>query len=371
MCGCVFFKRVKQEWKKGETMKRVSQYAYINAKIRGMRSKLLPSSTMDSLVGAGNFETLIRLLEGTYYKALISSIPARELSPGRLDKVFSQDFMERFETVISFAPGGSKDLLNSMKKKFEATTLKTLIRAKAAKVDLDRAMRYVIPVGAFTEDVCRKLLEAKDIRELAGAIPEPDLRRAVGGALFEYEKLNVTFPIEAAVDQEVYGELWKDVKRLKGTDKPSGQKLIGAEIDAINTRSVLRSKVLGLEPEYAVSYLLKVNYRLRLKDLKEALGAESVSDAVKLLAMHQYRKVMMIALQKYMKEESLAAFELALDRLRAEASKKVSYTRSPFQVGTILSYLNLKWFEIRNLKAIVTGKVDGLSPGHIREFLVY
>lgn len=352
-------------------MKRVSQYAYINAKIRGMRSKLLPSSTMDSLVGAGNFETLIRLLESTYYKAVISRIPARELSPESLDRVFSQDFMERFETVISFAPGGSKNLLDSMKKKFEAATLKTLIRAKVAKVEIDRAMRYAIPVGAFTEDVCRRLLGTKDIREFAGEIPEPDLRRAVGGALFEYEKLNATFPLEAAVDQQVYGELWRDVNQLKGTDKPSGQKLIGTEIDAINTRSVLRSKVLELEPEYARSYLLKVTYRLRHKDLKEALEAESVSDAVKQLAIHQYRKVMMIALQKYMKDKSLAAFELALDGLRAEASKKISYTRSPFQVGTILSFLNLKWFEIRNLKAIVTGKVDGLSPGHIREFLVY
>ncbi|MFX0096747.1 MAG: V-type ATPase subunit [Candidatus Hodarchaeota archaeon] len=352
-------------------MKRVSQYAYINAKIRGMRSKLLTSSTMDSLVGAGNFRMLIRLLESTYYKGVISSIPAGELDPERLDKAFSQDFMERFETVTSFAPGSSKGLLDSMKRKFEASTLKTLIRAKAAKIETDRAMRYVIPVGAFTEDICRGLLETKDIRELAGAIPEPDLRQAVGGALFEYERVNATFPLEVAIDQHVYSELWNDVKKLKGTDKPSGQKLIGTEIDAINIRSVLRSKILALEPELAVSYLLKATYRLGQKDLKEALEAESVSDAIEHLAIHQYRKAMMTALQKYMKEESLAAFEIALDRMRAESNRKVSYTRSPFQVGTILSFLNLKWFEIRNLKAIVTGKVDGLSPAHIRGFLVY
>ncbi|MHA1581624.1 MAG: V-type ATPase subunit [Candidatus Baldrarchaeia archaeon] len=51
-------------------------------------------------------------------------------------------------------------------------------------------------------------------------------------------------------------------------------------------------------------------------------------------------------------------------------SKSVSYGY-PFYIGSILCYLNLKWFEVKNLKTIVVGKEERVIPLHIRKYLIY
>jgi vacuolar-type H+-ATPase subunit C/Vma6 len=42
----------------------------------------------------------------------------------------------------------------------------------------------------------------------------------------------------------------------------------------------------------------------------------------------------------------------------------------PFHFGVVLGFLNLKWFETLNLKAVMHGKAEKIDPSIIRRTLI-
>ncbi|MHA1581628.1 MAG: V-type ATPase subunit [Candidatus Baldrarchaeia archaeon] len=136
-----------------------TKYAFINAKIRGMIGKLLTKTDIDSLIGADSFQTVVRLLEQSSYGPRLADLPFEEITSENLDKIFSEDFVHAFSIIHMSSPFYIREFLNRVCLKFEARTLKTIIRAKAANIEAEKAMRYLIPVGRFSRHVCEELLK--------------------------------------------------------------------------------------------------------------------------------------------------------------------------------------------------------------------
>jgi len=349
---------------------KVSKYAYINAKVRGMMGKLLTREAIDSLIGAESFQTMVRLLEQSPYGPKLVAFPFEQINSEILDRVFSEDFIETFSALYRSSPSDVKEFLNKIRMKFEARTLKTLLRTKVANLPLEEAMRYIIPVSVFTRPVCEELLKKKDLKEMVENIPIRIFRKALEENWRYYEETRNILPLEVAVDRVSFEEIWKYIKdNMGGLDKRVSRRVVGVEIDSINIKILLRGKLLGLDHLTIQKLLLRVNYRLRDEILRKSLEAKSVSEVVETLAVHPYDSILHDVLRKYEKKDLLTGIEVELDKLIYEASKKAGYGY-PFQIGTILCYLNLKWFEIKNLKTIVVGKEERIIPVHIRKYLI-
>ncbi|RLF03718.1 MAG: hypothetical protein DRJ64_07975 [Thermoprotei archaeon] len=349
-----------------------TKYAFINAKVRGMKGKLLTKMDIDSLIGADSFQTMVRLLEQSSYGPKLAELPFEEINSRSLDRIFSEDFIDSFSTIYRSSPLGVKEFLDEFCMKFEARALKTILRSKAADLEIREAMRYLIPVGHFTKQLCEELLREKDLRNIIEKIPVRIFRDALREKWRYYEETGNIFLLEIAVDQVAYEEIWKYIAKgkIKGKDKETAKKVIGTEIDTTNIKIVLRGKLLDIEPSLIQESLLKVSYRLKEDVIQRSLQVKSISEAVKILAVYPYEEALHKALRLYEEEKSLSVFETELDKFVYSISKRVSYGY-PFQIGTLLCYLNLKWFEVKNLKTIVVGKEERVIPLHIRKYLVY
>ncbi len=349
----------------------VAKYAYINAKVRGMMGRLLTKEAIDSLIGAESFQTMVRLLEQSPYGPRLAELPFEEINSRSLDRVFSEDFIEAFNAVYRSSPNKVRTFLDNVRMKFEARTLKTLIRVKAANLPLEEAMRYVIPVGTLTMDLCEGLLRKKDLKEMIDAIPIKIFKEAIKERWRYYEENENIFPLEVAIDKTAFEEIWRYIEdNMKGVDKQAAERVVGTEIDTINIKVILRGKSLDLNPSTIQDFLLRAKYKLKKEAVERGLYARNITEAAEALTVYPYETVMHRALRMYEEEKSLTAFEVELDKLIYDVSRKVGLGY-PFQIGTILCYLNLKWFEIKNLKTIVVGKEEKVIPLHIRKYLVY
>ena len=349
----------------------VAKYAYINAKVRGMMGRLLTKEAIDSLIGAESFQTMVRLLEQSPYGPRLAELPFEEINSRSLDRVFSEDFIEAFNAVYRSSPNKVRTFLDNVQMKFEARTLKTLIRVKAANLPLEEAMRYVIPVGTLTMDLCEGLLRKKDLKEMIDAIPIKIFKEAIKERWRYYEENENIFPLEVAIDKTAFEEIWRYIEdNMKGVDKQAAERVVGTEIDTINIKVILRGKSLDLNPSTIQDFLLRAKYKLKKEAVERGLYARNITEAAEALTVYPYETVMHRALRMYEEEKSLTAFEVELDKLIYDVSRKVGLGY-PFQIGTILCYLNLKWFEIKNLKTIVVGKEEKVIPLHIRKYLVY
>ena len=67
----------------------------------------------------------------------------------------------------------------------------------------------------------------------------------------------------------------------------------------------------------------------------------------------------------------LATIENILDRGLIETNlRMLKRHTSFFNIGLLLAYLNLKWFEVRNLRTIIRGSECGISPDIVKKMLV-
>jgi vacuolar-type H+-ATPase subunit C/Vma6 len=133
--------------------------------------------------------------------------------------------------------------------------------------------------------------------------------------------------------------------------------------------TTLRTHFLGISPADAEDLLLNAEYRLSRTLCKEALHARSFEDRVKKLQESPYKTMIAQSWEVYQQFESLYTFEHAFHK-QIQIDSTDALLGYPFHFGIVLGYLNLKWYETLNLKALMNGKADNLDPGVIRRVLI-
>ncbi len=185
-------------------------------------------------------------------------------------------------------------------------------------------------------------------------------------------------PLAVALDKYVYGEIWRAAGKLRGLDKKIARTVVGIEIDAINIKVILRCRAMGISEEQIRRYIIPVSEVFGEKELEGAIRAadikssiESLLEAAKLAMARDYRYVLTDLLREYEASQSLSRLEMVLDRGSLKTSLRMLKRYTPFfNIGLILAFLNLKWSEVKNLRAIVRGVEDKIPPDKIRKLLI-
>ena len=350
-------------------MASVARYSYINAKIRGRKADLLSPEQIDALLGARSMLAALRILDATGYAELVRGFDA-STTPIEVERALQEDFGRVLIGLLNDIPKSRLALMTSIARKFQREIAKTLLRVVETRAGKAVAERLLVPLPPFTLELCLELAESPDIPSLIRRIPEHNLRRILEKALPRYQENQQLALLEQALDSEVLGGLYKQVQRIGGLDEQRTLPLVGLEVDLVNLMVVLRSRLHNIPPEEAEELLLGVEYRLPLSLLREAIRARDLEGSIQLLEREsRYGKLVAEAWDSYQMHPSLYAFERTFNRHILTESKN-AMLGYPFHFGVILGYLNLKWYETLNLKAIMHGKAEGLDPTIIRRTLV-
>ncbi|MEM2986664.1 MAG: V-type ATPase subunit, partial [Nitrososphaerota archaeon] len=188
----------------------------------------------------------------------------------------------------------------------------------------------------------------------------------------EYRESKILLPLEVALDKYIYQLLLEDAKIFSGIDRKIINEVLGAEIDIINIKTAIRCKLNKLELENAKKYFLPYGYIFRREDLERVYALHTLDEMVNILAVYPYREILINAFNRFKKEGELLSLEVEFEKLLMQLNKRILQKHpSPFNVGIVISYVNLKWIEIKNLRAIIIGKERKIPAEKIERFLIY
>ncbi len=174
--------------------------------------------------------------------------------------------------------------------------------------------------------------------------------------------------VEAAVEKYASIRIWKSANELGGRNRRC-VRLIGIAADKLNIMTVLRMKKLGIKSDEIINYLTPASYRVKAEELKRAAAATSEKDAMKIFTAGHYVNVISPLVSIYDVKEDLSIVEKALERYHADVCEK-TFMNSTFTLGEPLAFLHLRWYEVRDLIAILIGKNFGMSRDRIEQALV-
>jgi V/A-type H+-transporting ATPase subunit C len=272
-----------------------------------------------------------------------------------------------YQTVASISPDKARKILRLFEKKFDVQNIKTLLRAKYVGLDAEETFKLIIPLGTIPENKLRELCETKSIEEVLNGLEGTEYSKILSNELAMYEQTGKLISFELALDKYILEGLWKSVG-IEGISEDIFKEFVGAMIDIENLKVILRAKSDNLSSDDILNYILNVGYEIAPWKLKELAEAESIEGVISALEGTKYGSIISENLEEYEKTGSVYVFEKALDKHLAEVGKKLSL-RQPFGVGPIIGLITSKEQEIKNLKIIIKGKIEGLSSNQIRELL--
>ena len=352
------------------------KYKDIMPRVAIEKLKLLERKDLLDLVGK-NLEAIRCYLLETSYREEISKIPKEEANSTSMEEALLENFARTLNTLIKFSVGDIKNVLSAIMAKFETINIKTLLRATKTKTSMDKAIRNIMPVGKFTEKLCQDILShSPTIEDILETLSDSKYDLIIRETLARIREADDLMSIEIALDKAAYQEIFDSIEKLKGMDKLIARNILGSEADSINIKTVLRSKERGIPKDRIKEHFIP-SFLLEEQVLEKAIETADVKALAEYLIKVAENKENLFYRQIFLQilehcDSPIPKLENILERasLKMSINMQKKYLKY-YNIGYVLAFLNLKWFEIRNLRCIIVGSERKISPTQVKRFLIF
>ncbi|MFH1941682.1 MAG: V-type ATPase subunit [bacterium] len=342
-------------------MSSIETYGYVNAKVRAMRSFFLTESVLRTLAAAKDLKEFFFTLSQTHL-GKIKEMTTYE-DPVDVEQTLFQEEVRQLRVIEKNSRGNVRRIVALLLERYDGEHLKALLRewhhkkGVASKVHWEK-VSYDFPADA--------LVAARHLDEVVALLDGTPFQKIVAGAGPAYTEQRSLFPVELAVDRDVFDRLWKAVESLKRNDRQIVRRLVGIEIDLKNLSWIGRFRHYYNVPAATVAdWLLPHGFRLGADTIRRVASGSGVSEVLKDVV----RQSEMPFPAEWQGVEGIEMLERFLHHvLNIEARK--AFGAFPFSIGAIFGYFYLMRIETKNIRSLLQAKVYGIASQEAEALLV-
>lgn len=351
----------------------LSDYGYVNARVRGMRSHLLTKDFFVKLVEADSFETLNSLLEQTIYRREVNE--AILLDPERpdYDRALSLNLVASFRKILDATGGEAHRLVTILLSRYDLLNVKTVMRGKHGNATPSEITSLLVPVGSIRMDSLEEMDQQREIRDVISKMTAENIRYApplVAAYPTFLKKDRDLSVLELALDKFHYLTIMEQLttKRYRDRNVEMVREMETGEIDLRNISTLVRVRGIKLDDEETE------NLRIPGGSLgqEQFLELHRLGDLVRFVSEYpdtRYRKLLERALAEY-QEEDVVAFDRELEHEMVRRGAAMSNV-NVLGIGVIIGYLWAKQNEIINLRIVLKGKLMDQPQVDIKKDLYF
>ncbi|OPY25835.1 MAG: V-type ATP synthase subunit C [Methanocella sp. PtaU1.Bin125] len=346
-------------------------YDYPNARIRGMRSRLLDHRTLDELIRKPDINSLIVELEKTPYRDDIADAGIRYSGIYSVEYALRRNYTRTFKKIMGIFEGQPAEAyLRIFLHRWDIQNVKTILRGKSFHIPQDEVFECLVPAGDLDEVTMGEMIRQPDVRSIVDLLAtwrvpyaKPLTRRFP-----EYAGERNLIVLESALDQYYYRN-GLDAVRGDDYDQALVRDMLSTEIDVVNVKTVLRLIRDKIGGQDAGRFLIDGGNRLRRSFLTAMLDAKSLEAALNMLKGTRYGFLADVPPELF-KGEKVSEFEKRLDRFLIARGLR-AFSRDPLSIAVAIGYYWAKYNEITNLRVIARCKTADVPDETIREALYY
>jgi V/A-type H+-transporting ATPase subunit C len=351
----------------------LSKYAFINAKLRGRISKILPDETFEKLAKAPSLDAALDLLRDTAFAELQEIYSAT----GDLKKAELELLKKEIALYVNLRQNvhqNSVELVNALLYQFEIENLKNAIRIyfdrKIRNLSSDPNIHYILYEPIIHHIPIDLIIQAQNFDEIAGVCEGTPYQLIIKQYRLTVETQGSLFRMEIAFDHFYYGNLLSAAKKLDLRDRNIVTRLTGVEIDLQNINWLIRMKRFYEMPLEAVTAtLVPGGLNLNQAMINDVYHAQNVRPVV-----HNFIKGRYPGLSALLSAQTPETYPglLLIHRVLEEIMKQEVQrllAGYPFTVGIILSYFILKRNELKKIRTILNAKMYDIPPERIESMI--
>lgn len=318
-------------------------YAYANARVKAMHSKLFDHDRMRDVIDVKTLPEIIEMLEESPYKKSFVACSTRHEGFELFKKALDDNLAWTLRKLVEISPPKSHALLKRLLKQWEINNIKKIIALRG--IGREVAMTDLLPVGAESEKFLEKLVKQPDLASLVKALRGTEYWPSIEKAMPEYESTHDFRVLQSALDA-YYNSLLAMVCR----EEKDGmvRAFLTRRIDFTNAMTVLRLKKTKVDAKKIKEYVIDAG---NVQLIRKMIEAATVEEAIAILRNRIRAKVSDEAVAEFKKTGALAPMEEELERELVFYARK-TLARSILSPGVLLGYMYLKQEEVHALRKI-------------------
>jgi V/A-type H+-transporting ATPase subunit C len=347
------------------------EYDYVNARIKGMKSRLLDPPVFETLILKPDVESIIAELVNTPYKEEIEKATIQYSGIKCIEVALRKDFTSAFRKILQYMKGGEAETyMNILLSRWDVQNIKTILRGKNIHVTSAEILDCLVPAGQLDETTLVELIKQPDVKAVIDLLATwgIDYAKPLTRNFKEYSEKRDLSILEYAIDRFYFENALNAVKGEKYDDAVI-RDMIMAEIDVTNIKSVLRIIRDKIDIEEAQGFLIKGGITLDIEKLLSMMRSGTLEGAIKLLETTPYRFLSKVP-EEVLRAEKISVFEKELEKYLIKRGIR-RFLGDPLSIAIAVGYVWAKYNEITNIRIIARCKTTDIAEKEIREELTY
>lgn len=345
-------------------------YGYSNARIRGMRSRLLSRAFVDDLIGSPDISQFIQRLMDTEYAPDLDEALIKGRNAASVDDALKNNMVRTYQKVLSFLNDEARFVVATLLGRWDIFNLKTIVRGKQMHLAAGEIQEALIPAGQLTAVDLVALCGQEDVRAVVDTavtwgLPFAAAMREGYGA---FVKTGELASLELALDR--YYANWARMRlKSKRASIATSRRILGIQVDISNLVMVLRLQKADTESIEPGQFYLEGGAAIQRQFYIDLAKLSDIDEVLDRLRSTPYGRTLDEVAVKFIEANSISVFERALEDFLMRRALSLG-TGDPLGVGVSIAYLWAKQNEITNLRIIVKGKAVGMPVDRVRRELI-
>ncbi|TFG33514.1 hypothetical protein EU527_08160 [Candidatus Thorarchaeota archaeon] len=349
------------------SLRAANEYGFVNARIRGMKSRFLSIGNYENLLQANSYQDFIKILSGTYYGSVITKYSSTAVPrPDELALILSRDYSDVSSNLSRSLTGKVREFTDTYLQMFFAESIKSIIRGLHVGLERDDILRFSVPSSSAEANLFQTLVDAQSVHRMIDLLPQWDLKVSLLTRLPSYQEYDSTAPLEVAVEEWYLRKVEEVLTKFNKSEQERVYDILESRVALRNVLTGLRATLLGLDSRAIELSLVRFS---RTRSITEGIAnATTWRDVLAKLDSTRFAQFGGRMTRLYEENNDLADIELAIEDYIAQRIK-LQLTAYPFHLGTIIGFFSLKQYEIRNIRSIAVGVERGESAETIRRMI--
>lgn len=344
---------------------------YVNARVRGMRSRLFDRKMYEILLHKPDLDTFMAELEKTPYKVDIETASVREQGIHRIEEALRINLARTYRLLLDLTEGESfEPHIRVILNRWDIQNIKTILRGKNVHVPTEEVMECLVPAGELDEVTLVEMVKQPDIKAVIDLLATWNYpyARVLTQHFSRYAKRRNLAVLEYALDKYYYDHALDAIRGYNYNDLLV-RNLLQTEIDAINLKTIFRLIRDNIGIDEGKNAIISGGKIMETTTLLELLASQKTTEVLDYLKGTPY---------SFLPEHhpaslngvNVSVLEKELDRFLIDKGTSL-FRGDPLSIALLLGYIWAKDTEVKNIRILARGKNAFLPEEELREDLVY
>ena len=360
-------------------MGRVSDYSFINAKLRARIGIMHDPKLVDEMIKAPTLTEAVAKLDGTRHQRL-SEVYRSTGDLQQVELCLFEDEIANYREVMGYLPSVPSSFVSTLLEKVEIENIKNAIRlwysANIMHHSISYRSAYIYKKLIVHHIDYDAIINAGTYPELINAFHDTPYSKVLASFTLDGLASGGLFPLEIALDHEWFRRLETAIGTLGSKDRKIASSIYSVDVDLKNILMLTRySYSYHLDPQQLASVVIPMGYIAKEAEKRKAAESEDPIAVIKEIVAFRYPQILEeINLIRRTSDDLTTVEENNREIVRIEEylgeRRKKEYNRiltgNPFTIGVVLSYFFICASEDSVIRAILSGKYYRWSEDKIR-----